>query len=517
MKSAQKLTRLLVVLLALAMLISVFAACATEDEDGLVATDETDDNAEGSDTPNDGIQHGGKWDGWALDENGYIMDTLPEDMNFGDEFVILADDGQKSHFYATEDAEAPVYQAIYLRNSTVEERLGITAVWQLVKCGSSSSTSTPFNQLCETDMNSNHEYDCVVAYNLNPYALANKGYLVNLKDTTNLNLEAPWWPEEFLSSMLYKDQIYALVDNASVGTVTNLSCIFFNNDLLEAKQLESPYDLVNKNEWTIPKLKELIKDTYEDKNGDGSAQGGTGGDLYGLVTSTAARITCWYYAAGLRFSSINEQGELIFNTDVEDATRRIEAIVDLFSGGDALVNEPVSQYVMFKEELAYFYLSNVSLAGNMVNNNVEINYGVAPNPKLDSDQPRYYTHVPNTHDAWYLLKGIKDEECSSAFIEAMASEAYRKVNPVFFETNLKIRYAPDENLAQMYDIIRESITFDFVYLYQNVMGGDINTGIRNCIQKPDTYKWATVWAGIKDSMNTKFQGVLDIYAQNTTN
>jgi maltose-binding protein MalE len=357
----------------------------------------------------------------------------------------------------------------------------------------------------------------VVAYNLNPYALANKGYLVNLKDTTNLNLEAPWWPEEFLSSMLYKDQIYALVDNASVGTVTNLSCIFFNNDLLEAKQLESPYDLVNKNEWTIPKLKELIKDTYEDKNGNGSAEGGTGGDLYGLVTSTAARITCWYYAAGLRFSSINEQGELIFNNDVEDATRRIEAIVDLFSGGDALVNEPKTQYIMFKEELAYFYLSNVSLASNMVNNNVNINYGVAPNPKLDSDQTRYYTHVPNTHDAWYLLKGIKDEECSSAFLEAMASEAYRKVNPVFFETNLKIRYAPDENLAQMYDIIRESITFDFVYLYGSVMGTDINTGIRNCIQNPDTYKWATVWAGIKDSMNTKFQQVLDTYDQNAAN
>ena len=517
MKSAQKTTRLLVVLLALAMLISVFAACATEDEDGPVATDETGGNDEGSGTPNDGIQHGGKWDGWALDENGYIMDTLPEDMNFGDEFVILADDGQKSHFYATEEDAAPVQQAIYLRNTTVDERLGITTVWQLVKCGSSSSTRNAFNQLCETDVQNNHDYDCVVAYNLTPYAMANKGFLHNLKDTTNLNLEAPWWPEEYLSSLLYKDQLYALVDNASVGTVANLSCIFFNNDLLEAKQIESPYDLVAKNEWTIPKLKELIKDTYEDKNGNGSAEGGASGDVYGLVTSTAARITCWYYGVGLRFSSINEQGELIFNNDVEDATRRIEAIVDLFSTGDSLANEPVKQYTMFNEGLVYFYLANVAMATNMVNNDINIDYGVAPNPKLDSAQSRYYTHVPNTHESWYLLRGLKDEECSSAFIEAMASEAYRKVNPVYFETNLKIRYAPDENLAQMYDIIRDSITFDFVYLYQNVMGGDINTGIRNCIQNPDTYKWATVWAGIKDSMNTKFQQVLDTYAQNATN
>ena len=509
MKSIQKITRLLLILLALAMMLSAFAACTTE-EDGDVATTVGDDDGDSTEPIDDGFQHGGPWDGWALDDDGYIMDRLPENMDFGDEFVILADSSQQSHFYATEEDTAPVQMAIYSRNSTVEDRLGITLVWKLEPCGSSKQAA--FRQLCETDIKTSNEYDCVVSYNLTPYTMANQGYLYNLNATTNLDLEAPWWPGDFLNSMLYKDQIYALVDNASVGTVSNLSCIFFNNDLLEAKKIESPYDLVANNEWTIPKLKELIKDTYEDKNGNGSAEGGTGGDIYGLVTSTAARITSWYYAAGLRFSSVNDQGELVFNNDVEDTTRRIEAIVDLFSTQDALVNEPAGQYHMFKENLAYFYLSNVALATNMVNNGIEIDYGVAPNPKLDSSQSRYYTHVPNTHEAWYLLSGIKDEECSSAFLEAMASEAYRQVNPVYFETNLKVRYAPDEQLAAMYDIIRDSITFDFVYLYKSVMGSGIDTGIRGCIQTPESKQWATVWAGIKDQMNNNFQTILDVYA-----
>ncbi|MBQ8439079.1 MAG: hypothetical protein IJX19_00315 [Clostridia bacterium] len=501
MKGIQKITRLLLILLALAMVLSTFAACTTDNEGDVAATGGNEDSTE---PINDGIQHGGKWDGWALDENGYIMDKLPEDMNFEDEFVILADSGQQGHFYATEEDTAPVKQSIYSRNSTVEERLGITMIWKF-------DTKSNIVKLSEVDIQNTHEYDCVVSYNLTPYSMANKGYLHNLKDTTNLNLEAPWWPEEFLSSMLYKDQIYALVDNASFGTVTNLSCIFFNNDLLEAKKLESPYDLVNKNEWTIPKLKEMIKDTYEDKNGNGTPEGGTGGDLYGLVTSTKARITSWYYGAGLRFSYINDAGELVFNNDVEDATKRIEAIVDLFSSGDALVHEPVGQYRMFNEQLAYFYLSVVTMATYMIDNGISVNYGVVPNPKFDSSQSRYYTHVPNTHDAWYLLKGVKDEECSSAFIEAMASEAYRQVNPVFFETTLKVRYAPDEKLAAMYDIIRESITFDFVYLYKSVMGSGIDEGIRECILTPETKQWATVWAGIKDQMNNNFQTILDVY------
>ena len=515
-KTTQKLTKILLVLLALVMVLSTFAACTTEEDDP-AATEAGSGNGEGGgEQLDDGYQHGGKWDGWRLDANGYIMDRLPEEMNFGDEFVFLADASQKSHFYATEEDTAPVPASLYARNTTVEERLGISLVWKLETCGSKQISA--FNQLCETDVQTGHEYDCVTAYNLTPYYIASKGYLLNLASTTNIDLEAPWWPEEYLNSMMYKGQIYALVDNASVGTLGNMSCIFFNNTLLEDKGIESPYDLVEANNWTMPKLKELIKDTYYDKNGDGKAQGGTGGDIYGLVTSTNARLTCWYYGAGLRFTTVNADGELVFNTDVEDATKRIDAVLDMFSTDDSLITEPVSQYIMFKEELAYFYLSNVGLATSMVNSNININYGVAPIPKMNSEQSRYYTHVPNTHESWYLLSSTQDEECSSAFIEAMASESYRQVNPVFFETNLKIRYAPDENLAQMYDLIRESITFDFAYLYKTVissgLSSDLDKNVRNCLYSPQSYQWATQWASIKDTVGSNFQNLLDIYAGN---
>ena len=42
MKNAQKLTRFLLILLALAMMLASFAACATEDEDSMTITDEGD-------------------------------------------------------------------------------------------------------------------------------------------------------------------------------------------------------------------------------------------------------------------------------------------------------------------------------------------------------------------------------------------------------------------------------------------------------------------------------------------
>ena len=517
MKHTNKLTRLLLVLLALVMMLSAFAACATENEEGVASTEEGGKNNQGN---NGGFQVGGKWDGWALDANGYIMDRLPEDMSFGDEFVVLADENQKRHFYVEakditgEDAKpSPVKEALYKRNATVEERLGITLQWKLEPGGSDTKGYQSFAKACEADINSKHEIDAVIVYNLTPYYMAGEGYLANLNDTTNIDLEAPWWPEEYLSSVLYKDQIYALVDNASYGTLTNLSCIFFNNTLLESKKIESPYDLVEKDEWTIPKLKELIKDTYSDVGGNGESDTGSKGDVYGLCTSTAARLTCWYVGAGLRLSTINDNGELVLNTDVEDYTQKINAIKDLFSTKDSVVNEPGDQYIMFKEKRVYFYLSSVALATSMNSDEIVIDYGVVPNPKLVSGPgTRYYTHVPNSHEAWCLLKGMKDEECSSAFIEAMASESYRQVNPVFFEDTLKVRYTSDEKLAEMYDLIRDSISFDFIYLYKFVFGStNIDTKIRQCIQTP-SQQWSGVWDGISGTIEQKFKDkVLTIY------
>ena len=93
----------------------------------------------------------------------------------------------------------------------------------------------------------------------------------------------------------------------------------------------------------------------------------------------------------------------------------------------------------------------------------------------------------------------------------MASEAYRQVNDVFFETNLKLRYAPDDRLANMYDLVRESISFDFLYVYKNILAKDCDSYLRNAIEKPDKYNWSTSWAEIGTSVTTDFQKILDTY------
>ena len=494
MKTKLKAIRVILFLLCTVMLIPLLAACNNGEAPAATEANTTVG-----------------FTGPETDENGKIKDNVP-DLDFGMTFDLIASENQKQYYYALASDVDNVKAAIYDRNITVEDRLGIEIKWTFMPCFNPED-KIAFSTAIENDGKVNAGLDAAidasVSYNLVPYHISSKGALQNLNKTKYIDLTSPWWPDEYLENMLYRERVYALVDNVSVGTLTNLSCIFFNNEMLEARKIESPYDIEARNEWTVPKLRELCKDTYEDTDNNSKK---SVGDTFGICTSTYARVTCWYYAAGIRMSEINEDGEMVLTgNDTAKIDTALKTISTLFDNDNGLINDSEA-YVMFEDRRAYFYLSVLSMATDMNKKEIEIDYGVIPNPKLNSEQKRYYTHMPNAHDAWCVPIQATNKDCSSAFLELMASEAYRQVNDVFFEQNLKIRYAPDQKLAAMYDKIRESIVFDYVYIHkESTLTTAPDDSLRNCIKDPVTYNWQTEWDRIGSALELNFRRLMDAY------
>ena len=504
MKKTSLLLRALLLTLSLLMVLGGLAACGTEA--GKTPNQTGNSNTAGNATTDDP----------RYDAEGYLKDSLPADLNFNKSVLILTGAEQKWHVGAMteeENADNVVGKTIFARNETVQDRLGIEITWDLHPNFQGSDQSA-FMQKLESDIKSSGEYDTVVSYNLLPYTLAMKGYLENLATTEYIDLTAPWWPSAFMEQILYQGQLYALVNNSGKGSLENMSAIFFNNDLLEDYNVESPYELVAKNEWTVAKLKELIQGTYQDLNANGKVDEK---DQFGLSTSTNARLTCWYVGMGLKLITRDENGDLHLTAGNAKTGEVIDSIVNLFSTTDSMLVDPLNgsnnNFAMFTEKRCLFYLATLWTAEYSVTNNLDLNYGVVPNPKLDSEQTRYYTHMPNNHPIWYIPNTAKNVDCSSALIECMASEAYRQVAPVYYENCVKLRYAPDERLADMYDLVRESITFDMNYVFRFVYPKDCDTWIRNCISNPDVHKWTSTWAGIRSMIETKFNEIVTIYGE----
>ena len=88
MKKQSLWIRLLGLTLALIMTVSVFAACATEDEEG--SADASQSEVDGSEGTTEPVGE--------TDENGFLLDDLPEDLKFDKTVRILGVEEYKYQF-----------------------------------------------------------------------------------------------------------------------------------------------------------------------------------------------------------------------------------------------------------------------------------------------------------------------------------------------------------------------------------------------------------------------------------
>ncbi len=491
MKNSKFLMRFLCLLTVLCMVCAAFASCSADTEEG---ADTTEPGSETSSTP-------------ALDEDGYLLDGIPDDFKIDDSFSILGWGEQKSQFYVEDITEDVVKNSIYARNDTVEDRLNVEIQWKFVN--GNWSNRDGFTQHVSATSSAGIAYDALICYNLVPYVLAVNGLAENLYDTEYIDLTGPWWPSAYLNEALYNDTVYGLVESCAYGTLRQMTGVFFNNDLIDAKDLTSPYDMVANNTWTFDNMMAMLKDTHEDRNDNGKKDAG---DFYGISTGTTAKIDSWFFGMGYRWSDFDGEGNLRLLAGDSSITEYAERLATAFETSDfcPVDFDTVGHFKLFTQEQSIMYMTSLVLADSHLKK-LEIDYGVVPLPKGSDSQERYYTHLSNTHDAWCVPGEVDDIDISSAVIECMASESYRKVDPVYYENCIKLRYAPDERLAAMYDLIRDSITFDFFYLFAASFTTPPLTPLRNCCLYPNQYSWSSTWGANDTVWESEFDSIVALY------
>jgi hypothetical protein len=192
-------------------------------------------------------------------------------------------------------------------------------------------------------------------------------------------------------------------------------------------------------------------------------------------------------------------------------------MLDFYTDDTMLWDAPTyggkAQDIMFRNERAYFYSTGVFVTEEIKRDESTFEYGVVPMPKLNSQQDRYYTHLSNTYDTWCVSFNASDMDVSSAVLECMASEAYRQIGPTYFDTYVKLRYASNEKLGPMYDLVRDSVTFDLIYLYSVAYTTNPKDSLKSCITNPAQNSWSSIYATNKDVWDGAFAQIVATYAK----
>ncbi len=477
----KKFARVLVLMLALLMPLSLLSACAADEEEQQQTTAVTTAAPIVSVDP----------------EDQYVKDQLPENLRLNKEYNIFAWESFVTEFDCTEYKQDVINDACYDRDSAVEDRLGVIITYEVhpsLKANDPTSNTSVVDWVDTVTRawESNESYGLLAGYGRSVALLSYKGVLqdvLKIRDSY-LTFESPWWTGNILEELTVGSSLYMLSGDITPSAIQQTYGTFYNLDMVEARNMKDPYEHVKAGTWTLSTLYTYIKDVEFDLNGEKG---------YG-ITTTYWTVPALFHGAGVRILDKDEEtliglSESLFSESAGDV---MEDLQEWFQEDNNMCcDTPNGEYntdaeLAFVEEHAMFTVFPIS-AGMRFAQQVEFKFSVVPCPKLaDGVDSPYYSTQHTSMTFYAVMSGFKPSDLTdtSAVLECMASEGYRKTTPAVFETCLQGRYAQSENMREMLRLIVDTVVYDFGRIYSSSETGYVCDVIGRVIQRSDP-----TWSG----------------------
>lgn len=439
-----------------------------------------------------------------------VQDSLPSDLNYGGETFTMLVNGSVGapEFFVDEQDGDVVNDAIYDRNARVSERLNVNFKF-IEEPGAFNERKTFAQRVSQSVLANDSTYDAVAGYSMAIASLAADNMLIDLNSTEYIDLAKPWWSQNLMAQSSVNGKLYFASGDISTTLTYMMYAMYFNKDIMAANNIEEPYDLVLDGKWTLDKLLELSTGVYQDLNGDG--QKSVDDDLFGLETY-AVYIDPYFYSCGLRTTELNADGVPQISTlfGSEQTQALIEKLVNaFFATNDCVISGYDSKelYKYFEQNRFMFSAREVQYGVTNLRN-ADFEYGILPMPKWDEAQEDYYTIASFPYSLYCIPLDAKDSDMSSAVLEALASESSRLITPAVFEVALKVKYSSDDKMAQMYDIIRASMTYDFGRVFTDNLDSLTYSMFRDSVVGENT-NWASTYAKKEKALQSKMDKLLE--------
>lgn len=438
------------------------------------------------------------------------LDDMPETMDFNGATVNLTYSGFS--FYKEWDAIGDteltgdvVKDAVYTRNSTIEERLNVDLNWVEGEAHWQNYPSTIENLIMAGD----YVYDLCVMQPSKANPIAVQGGCRDMTDLPYTDYDKDYWHTELMKDYNYYNRFYLVCGANMITTLMSASCTIFNKDLYTDAfgDVNDLYDMVEDQKWTIDKMRELSENVYEDTNGNGTVdlEDTIGFEPLGWGISNIAN------SCGLKFTLTGDDGKEVINVYNEQTISLVDKLYKLLNDSnitykkDGYVTEDVNNIKsIFSAGKMLFYVH--SLESMTAFREMEDAYGCLPIPLYEEG----YEYSGYTGGSCMIMPApVPDEnlEVCGAVLEAMAAESHKFVVPAWYEITLKQKVSDTQRDADMIEIIYDNLSankfsiMNSVFFYEMVQTNGMDGG-----------GFSSYYAAKKSSMETQWEGTYDQYA-----
>ena len=444
--------RSLLCLLSAVFVLSAFAGCKGDKPNS--GTNEESRDTNGANTG----------DGNRYDAEGYLKDSIPSNLKYDDGIKILGWNSEVTEFEVEDSNEQIVDRAVWRRNKSTEERLNVTLNYTVTK-GDVSNISN-FKTVVQQAESSGAAFDVVAAHSRSIAVCAASGLLLNLGGIqgSHFDFDAPWWNQTIIDQTMIGDVFYYVTGDIAPSLVQMIYCVYFNADLVRSLELESPYDLVDRNEWTLENMMSMTENFYQDLNRN-------------LKVDDGDRIPVggWYYdwpallhGCGIGMAARDDTGNLVIDPNLKGAKglKVMQNLQDWVTLDNCFVADSGNPVQTFLAQNSMFLLT-MSGRALMSFSSIKFEYACVPMPKYDSEQKNYISTARQPISLFGIQKAVATERLTmvTAVMECMASQGYRETTPVIFETVMQYQKSKSPEMSRMLTLIRDTAWFDFARIY----------------------------------------------------
>ena len=474
MKTTRLLRLLVALCLCLAMLLP-FASCAETGTD--IETEMTDPSDIANTTAPENTEP---------EETSYPF----LDVDYGNEEFLIYNSEPKYNMLmdviADEVNGEPVNDAQYNAMLKVEEKYHIDLVeynclWD--------NTLTEIQNLCSTGEDI---YDVTYLKSTDVGTMFTRHYLFNLYDIESFNIDMPWWNQQMKEdATILGNHLYYLSSDAHLMAFEGTWGIYFNKGIAENIGMESPYNEVYNNTWTLERLTELAKQGAM-QNGDPSWEFDiTGSSVYGMASFknliNALMVGCNEHyclkdADGVPYFAMEK------STTVYDVADTIAALTGSTADGTYIsANSTGKHYTkdIFAQNRALFMGGELKAGASELNNMTNA-YGILPIPKFNADQENYLSNMYWGSLLLTIPTTCADPERTAAVMDLLSYYAWVDVLPVYYERLCYRGMRDAESVAILETIsgtrfLNWAIAYDWIDSIEPQLNTDLDVGRSNTI------------------------------------
>ena len=402
--------------------------------------------------------------------------------------------------------------AVYNRNRNMEHMYNFT----LKEVSYEGDNTAVTNAARQALMAGDDVYDIMYLTLPDVPALMLEGYFYNLKNIPELNLDQPWWDQQVVDAATIDDALFFATSAWHLMAFDGTWCLFFNEDMITDYNMDSPYDHIRNNTWTIDKISEYVS-SIANLNGDDSyAWNPNGNSVYG-ISAHVNMIQKFIRGAGEKFAVIGNNGYPEFVIENERFYSLVSKLSRIFKNGDGMTiradtddfNVELGGYMhIFTSGRSLFLTGEIKAAQLM--RDVDFTFGILPYPKYDEKQDSYYSTPVHQMYVFLLPVTNPDPSFAATIADVMSYESYKNILPIYFDVVVSQKGLRNNDSIDMLNIIRDTRGIDIGEVFG--WTSSLASGIADKIFAGDDTAASNI-ASQKSNIETSIQKMIDKFQE----